>query len=147
MNWLYFIPHVWDSPDDRTIWEDVYILPLFPRSGDDGSSVWLTVYALGPRPDSRDRLELDHYARCRRKLHGRDYMIDRPICNMYVRTLDFNLAELLFYAEFFIFDSFGDPDPRLVPGRREDFAGTNAHARIVAAIVGKVATEGENYRN
>jgi len=34
-----------------------------------------------------------------------------------------------------------------VPGRFEDFAGTNAHARTIAAIAGKVSTEGENFRN
>ena len=147
MNWLYYIPHVWDSPDDRTVWEDVWLLPCCPRRAESHSSIWLTVDALGPYPAKKDKEGTENYFVRLRRLDGRDYIIDLPICNMYVRAANFNLEELLFYTELFILDTFKDPDPRLVPGRFEDFAGTNAHARTIAAIVGKVATEGENYRN
>jgi hypothetical protein len=147
MNWLYYIPHVWDSPDDRTVWEDVWLLPLVPRPVDTHSSIWLTVDALGPIPGKKDKDGLEDYYTRLRRLDDRDYVIDIPVCNMYVRACNFNLEELLFYAELFILDTFKDPDPHLVPGFFEDFAGTNAHARTIAAITGKLATEGENYRN
>lgn len=44
MRWKYHIPHVWKSPEDRTVWEDVY---LMPEDGSmKGKSIWFTLNAL-----------------------------------------------------------------------------------------------------
>jgi ankyrin repeat protein len=44
VRWKYHIPHVWKSPEDRTVWEDVY---LMPEDGSmKGKSIWFTLNAL-----------------------------------------------------------------------------------------------------
>lgn len=44
MKWKYYIPHVWESPESRTVWEDVWLLP--EDGSNDGKSYWFTLNAL-----------------------------------------------------------------------------------------------------
>jgi hypothetical protein len=145
MNWKYYIPHVWESPEQRTIWEDVWLLP--EDVSNDGKSYWFTLNALSSSAAGIDR-EYTHdpddplcgfagserYREVNVRLLGdKDYFIT-PLLDMVARVDDFNLSELLDWTTVFIKDHFGDPAPSLVEGSYEDFAGTNKHANEIGRI-------------
>jgi hypothetical protein len=148
MKWKYYIPHVWDSPEDRTIWEDVYLMP------EDGSSIgksyWFTLNAIGSPPaglpDGDEWFEPLDKTRERnlRHLGDREYLIT-DVFDMLIRAEDFDQHELLEWARVFIRDQFGDTEPEFVLARFEDFGGTNNHAseigRIAEAIESGVTEE------
>ena len=46
MRWKYYIPHRWESPDDRTTWEDVWLMPLEGGPELQGVSLWFTLDAI-----------------------------------------------------------------------------------------------------
>jgi len=145
MKWKYYIPHKWDSPEERTLWEDVWLLPEGGRN--DGKSYWFTLNALTFRAAGID----DEYPEdpddplCGfggsqavremnlRLLGDRDYFIT-PLLDMVARVDDFNLRELLDWTTIFIKDHFGDPAPSLVEGSYEEFARTNKHAEEIGRI-------------
>jgi hypothetical protein len=145
MKWKYYIPHVWESPQDRTCWEDVYLMPEDGSSK--GESYWFTLNALpfgaagidGEYPDDPDD-PFGGFAGSRlvremnlQLLGDRDYFIT-PLLDMVARVEDFNMHELLDWTKVFIKDRFGDADPELIKGKFEDFAGTNNHASEIGRI-------------
>jgi hypothetical protein len=145
VKWTYYIPHVWDSPEQRTTWEDVWLLP--EDGSNDGASYWFTLNALRmwaagveeefPQ-DPDDPLcgfggsELAR-ERNLQLLGGRDYFIT-PALDMVARVDDFDLHELLEWTKVFIREHLGDPAPSLVEGRYEDFAASNTQAREMDRI-------------
>ncbi|HSB09198.1 MAG TPA: hypothetical protein VLM38_06775 [Blastocatellia bacterium] len=144
MKWKYCIPHVWNSPEDRTVWEDVYLLPEDRSNG--GKSYWFTLNALTfgaagideqypTDPDDPFGFGARELVREMnlRLLGDRDYFIT-PVLDMVARVDDFNMSELLEWTKVFIRDHFGDPDPVLVQGELSDFAGTNNHAAEIGRI-------------
>jgi hypothetical protein len=145
MKWTYHIPHVWKSPEDRTLWEDVYLLP--GDGSNDGGSYWFTLHALtseaagieGEYPrDPDDPLCGFGGSQLAREMNLRllgdnDSFVTRTL-DMVVRVDDFNLHELLAWTAVFVRLHFGDPEPELVKGRPEDFAGSNAHAEEIGRI-------------
>lgn len=151
MKWRYYIPHVWDSPEDRALWEDVYLLPEDGRN--DGRSYWFTLNALtfgaagmdSEYPEDPDD-PLGGFGGSTlirevnlRLLGDRDYLIT-PSLDMVARVDDFNMQELLEWTKIFIRDHFGDPEPELVQCDYENFAGTNPHASEVGRIKEALAT-------
>jgi len=147
VKWKYYIPHVWDSPEQRTKWEDVWLLP--EDGSDDGDSYWFTLHALmsgaagieGEYPQDPDdplcgfggsQLVREMNLRL---LGDRDYFIT-PTLDMVARVDDFDLHELLEWTKLFIKDHFGDPAPSLVEGSYEDFAATNKQAKEMDRIRG-----------
>lgn len=145
MKWKYYIPHVWNSPEDRTLWEDVWLLP--EDGSNDGKSYWFTLNALsfgaagidGEYPVDPDDPFLG-FAGSKaaremnlRLLGDKDYFIT-PLLDMVARIEDFNLHELLDWTTVFIKEHFGDPDPELIQGNYEEFGGTNAHAQEIGRI-------------
>lgn len=145
MRWRYFIPHRWTSPENRTRWEDVWLLP--EDGGEGGKSYWFTLNALTfgaagvdeEYPvDPDDPLSIfggGHLVREMnlRLLGDRDHFVTRTL-DMVARVDDFNLRELLEWTTIFIREHFGDPAPELIEGRREDFDGSNAQAREIGRI-------------
>ncbi len=155
MKWKYYIPRVWDSPEQRTTWEDVWLLP--EDGSNEGKSYWFTLNALtfgaagveeeypedpddpfGPATGALVR-EMNL-----RLLGDRDYFIT-PLLDMVARVEDFNMGELLECTRLFIRVHFGDPEPELVEGKFEEFSGTNSQAseigRIAAAVQAGVPEE------
>lgn len=156
MNWKYYIPHVWDSPEDRTVWEDVWLLPEDGSNG--GKSYWFTLNALtfgaagidGEYPHDPDD-PLGGFGGSQlvremnlRLLEDRDYFIT-PLLDMVARVDDFNLHELLEWTKLLIRVHFGDPEPELVEGDLEDFSGSNSQVseigRISAAFAAGIPEE------
>ena len=126
MEWKYYIVHTWKKPSDRHVWEDVYLMPIKGwKQGEKKVSVWLTVDALGKPPPEEELDELKEYQEDLEKLGKREYVIDRKTCDMLVRTVDFNMEELLNYAKTFIEEIFNDHEIVLVEGTFDDFRGTN----------------------
>ena len=135
MEWLYYIPHRWDKPTDRTVWEDVYLMPALGwEDKREKMSIWLEVDALRKKPAEENFDEMKEYIDALKKLKDQDYVIDSDICIMIVRTEDFDMEELLEYAKVFIKDVFHDEDIVLVKGTYEDFVGTNAHAGTLEGL-------------
>lgn len=133
MKWKYHIPHIWDKPTDRTVWEDVYLMPALGwENKEEKMSAWLTVDALRKKPTGENPDEMEDYQDALKKLKNHDYVIDRDLCSMIVRTEDFNMEELLGYAKIFIKEIFNDEDIVLVEGTFEDFVGT--HEILARAI-------------
>jgi len=161
MKWKYFIPHVWDSPEQRTTWEDVWLLPEDGRN--DGKSYWFTLNALimgaagvgeDYPEDPNDPFGPGTFNLVRqmnlRLLAERDYFIT-PRMDMVARIENFNIRELLDWTKVFIKDYFGDAEPELVEGRFDEFSGSNDHVveigRIAAAVQAGVPEEDIiNYR-
>lgn len=145
MKWKYYIPHVWDSPEQRTVWEDVWLLPEDGRSG--GKSYWFTLNALTfgaagideeypEDPDDPLGLFGSHQGVREmnlRLLGDRDYFIT-PKLDMVARVEDFDLGELLEWTKLFIREHFHDPAPSLVRGAWEDFDGSNNQATEIGRI-------------
>ena len=157
MKWKYYIPHVWDSPEDRTLWEDVWLLPEDNSNG--GKSYWFTLNALtfgaagieGEYPHDADdpfgfgAANAQAVREMNLQLLGdKDYFLT-PLLDMVARVDDFNVSELLEWTKVFIRDHFSDPDPVLVLGDYEDFSGTNNQAaeigRITEAVEAGVSEE------
>jgi len=136
MEWLYYIPHVWDSPEDKALWEDVYLMPKKGwKDKKERVSIWLTVDGLGEKPPEDDPYdEMKYYLENIEEIGDKEYVIDRKHCNMLINKKFFNLHELLEYTKIFIKEIFNDQNPILVEGTIEDFAGTNEHAGIVEGI-------------
>jgi hypothetical protein len=135
VRWKYHIPHVWKSPEDRTVWEDVY---LMPEDGSmKGKSIWFTLNALtvgaaglgNDFPDTAEEIREFNL----RLLGDKDYFITSAP-DMIARIEDFNQHELLEWTALFIKVHLGDPDPVLVEGTAEEFAGSNPHASEVGRI-------------
>ena len=145
MEWKYFIPHEWKSPEQRTQWEDVWLLP--EDGSNEGKSYWFTLNALtygaagiadeyqyepddplcgfAGSPMVREKnLQL---------LGDREYFTT-PLCDMVARIDDFNMYELLEWTTLFIRVQFGDPEPELIPGSYDEFAGSNQHADEIGRI-------------
>ena len=138
MKWKYYIPHYWESPEDRTIWEDVYLMP--PDGMSEDKSIWFTLDAISSPPaglpDGDEWFEPRDKTRARNLgyLGDREYLItDAP--DMLIRNEDFNLRELLEWTKVFIRDHLGDPEPVLVEGSFDDFSGTNKHASEVGRVI------------
>ena len=146
MKWKYYIPHVWDSPEDRTLWEDVWLLAQDGSNG--GKPYWFTLNALsfmadgveGEYPDDPDDLVggLGGFQLVRemnlRLLGDKDYFIT-PVLDMVARVEDFNMHELLEWTRILIRDHLGDPEPELVEGDFEDFTGANRHVSEIGRIL------------
>jgi hypothetical protein len=152
MRWKYYIPSHWTSPDDRTSWEDVWLLPEDGR--DEGQSCWFTLHAL---PSAAAGLEREYpddpedplggsgdsprFREMNLELLGdRDYLVT-PTLDMIARIEDFNLEELLKWTALFIQIQFGDPEPELVRGDRAEFAGSNRMAREIERIEEAIAAD------
>lgn len=144
MKWKYYIPHVWESPESRTVWEDVWLLP--EDGSNEGKSYWFTLNALtfgaagieGEYPeDPNDPFGSGTSALVREMnlqlLGDKDYFIT-PLLDMVARVDNFNLHELLEWTRLFIRDHFGDAEPELVPGDYEDFSGSNSQASEIGRI-------------
>lgn len=146
MRWKYYIPHAWDSPEDRTVWEDVWLLP--EDGSNDGQSYWFTLNALSfgaagidgeypYDPDDPFGFGAAHAQAVREtnlKLLGeKDYFIT-PLLDMVARVDNFNMQELLEWTRLFIRVHFGDPEPELVLAEYEEFVGTNRHASEIGRI-------------
>lgn len=129
MKWKYYIPHTWDKPTDRTVWEDVYLMPALGwENKEEKKSLWLTVDGLGFKPPEDDPFdEMKDYLEIVKKLGDKEFMIDSDQCYMLVQGDDFNMEELLEYAKIFINEVFNDKDIVLIEGKYEDFIGTNEH--------------------
>jgi hypothetical protein len=139
MDWLYHIPHVWNSPQDRAIWEDVYLMPSLPLAkAEKRTSIWLTVDALGDENDD-DPFAKEWFGEKKKKLGDRGFVIDKKICDMVVKAAHFNKEELLEWARVFIKEVFADPRPVLYEAPFEAFAGTNRHARTISGITDSLA--------
>ena len=146
MKWKYYIPHVWNSAEDRTLWEDVWLLPEDGSNG--GKSYWFTLNALsfgaagidGEYPEDPDdplcgfggsKLVREMNLRL---LGDKDYFIT-PLLDMVARVEDFNMHELLEWTKLLIRVHLGDPEPELVKGDFEDFTGTNGQVSEIGRIV------------
>ena len=137
MRWKYYIPHVWDSVDARTAWEDVY---LKREDEEADSSLWLTVDA-GCTDEIlaekiafwKKELEVEQLdERQGRWLHARDQQLYvLPNLDIGVREEDFDMHDLLEIARAFLTGYLGDPEPVLVAACREEFVGSNQHAEQV----------------
>jgi hypothetical protein len=138
MKWLYYIPHTWDSPEARTVWEDVWLMPEAIREHADKVSVWLTVDALGSKPPEDDPEEMEVYNGWLDRLKNADYHIDRDQRHMVVSTHDFNLKEFLEYAKIFIREMFNEEDIELNEGAYEDFENTYEHADVLKTLERKI---------
>ena len=127
MKWIYYIPHEWDSPDDRQVWEDVYLLPDAAPEGT--KSLWLTIDALGDvtNPEhGSDRAEFQSAAL--EKLGDADWHIDEA--DMIVRATDFDFPELLDWIKVWLHENDFEC-LELQPGPRERFAGSNNHISTI----------------
>jgi hypothetical protein len=135
MIWKYRIPHVWHSPEERTVWEDVYLIPA--DGSTQGKSIWFTLNALtvvpaglgSDLPDSTEEIRKFHL----RILRDDDFYLTSTE-DMVAGTENFNEKELLEWTARFIKARFGDPDPILVAGTEDEFAGSNPHASEVGRI-------------
>jgi hypothetical protein len=146
MKWKYYIPHVWDSPEEKSTWEDVFILPeKKPESGTERKSVWVTVDALG-LPNEEDSVRMEAFKSFSFKLGEKDHYIDRDQGDMIVRTESFNLKELLEYIKIFIEETFGDDHPEFSEGTVDDFRGTHPHIDFLESL-GKSSDGSEKDRS
>ncbi len=126
-------------------WEDVWLLPLDGSS--DSASYWFTLHALpspaagieGEYPEDPDDsfCGFGGSALVRemnlRLLGDRDYFVTRTL-DMVARVDDFNFHELLEWTTLFIRVHFADPEPELVEGAYDEFAGSNSQAREIDRI-------------
>ena len=139
MKWLYHIPHVWDAPTDRHVWEDVYLLP---ESAPDGMpSLWVTVDALGdPTVPEHGSDRAEFCAESLVTLGDNDWHINET--NMLVRPIDFNLAELLDWVRIWLRET-GFDCTDLIATPIEMFANTNDHASLVSALKSNMNENGD----
>jgi len=151
MRWKYYIPHRWDSPEDRTTWEDVYLMLEAGSAVRD--SLWLTVDAGMTDQNveeaagewSEQLAESGHADLMGRWLQvdDREFIIT-PVLDMWIRQEDFNMHELLDWVRLFLTGFFRDPDPVLVEGTFEEFEESNQHARDIGAIGRSLTAELED---
>jgi hypothetical protein len=151
MRWKYYVPHTWDSPEDRTTWEDVYL--TLEAGAAESDSLWLTVDAGMTDQDVEEAAEewserladSDHADLMGRWLQvGDREFIVTPDVDMWIRQEDFDMHELLDWVTTFLTGFLGDPDPVLVEATFEDFAGTNEHARDISAMGDSLIAELED---
>ncbi len=136
MKWFYYIPHVWESSEDRHVWEDVYLLP--ENSPEGMESVWFTIDALGDvnnplHGSDRDEFQQQLLARLgtdRWYIAGTD---------MVVRAVDFNRHELLDYVRIWL-EASGLPCSELTKSTFGRFENTNPHAVTVLSLRGAMKT-------
>jgi hypothetical protein len=150
MIWKYYIPHTWDSPEERTTWEDVWLLPMEAGFELGSASLWLTLdAALAEEPEElreffaaveealEEAGELDRPGEEEDPEwipHGdQEYRVKSEL-NMEIKAEDFDMPELLYWVRVFLVEYVGDPHPVLEEGSYEDFEGTNQHARIFAEL-------------
>jgi hypothetical protein len=141
MRWKYYIPHTWESPEERTTWEDVYLMVEAGATVRD--SLWLTIdagisdeHVEEAAEEWREQLaESEHADRMGRWLQvgDREFLVT-PDVDMWIRQEDFDMHELLDWVRTFLTGFFGDPEPVLVEGTFEEFAGTNQHAQTIDAL-------------
>ncbi len=89
-------------------------------------------WSCGPENDFPDTAEEIREFNLR-LLQDKDYFITSAP-DMIARIEDFTRHELLEWAALFIKVHLGDPEPILVEGTAEEFAGTNRHACEVGRI-------------
>lgn len=144
MHWKYYIPHTWESPDERTTWEDVWLmLEEGGADGTDATSLWFTLDA-GKSQEDADEMadewensiaESEHGELMGRWLRvGDRELLITPVIDVWIKEEDFDLHELLDWVKRFLTVFFGDPDPVLVEGTFEEFADSNPHARTIGGI-------------
>jgi hypothetical protein len=135
MKWLYYIPHLW-LKDEKAQWEDVYLLPApgQPRfqTRRHKRSLWVTIDALGTPKRSKQDKALRQEAIDR--LGDKDHCYEDDPTNMLVRQNLMDKDDFLGWVKVWIMEQLGDPDPELLRGTGEDFAGTNQHACEVAKV-------------
>ena len=148
MKWKYYIPHVWKTPDDRTSWEDVFLMPDNKKKR---KSVWLEVSAIGEEPPKEDKEDLEDYQISLKELGDQDYFLDKKTCCMRVRAVDFNMKELLEYTKIFLKDMFKDKKVVLEESDREEFRGTHDHLGFLDDILtvasGEMPDENKDKKN
>jgi hypothetical protein len=112
MIWKYYIPHIWE--EDRTVWEDIYLLPDTPDYKD--QAIWLTIDALGFYEGSeRDEVES--------RLGSQSYLIKGT--DMLVRVEDFSKPELLKWVSIWLEEN-GLAFDALREGTVKEFRGQTA---------------------
>jgi hypothetical protein len=141
MRWKYYIPHRWDSPEERTTWEDIYL--MLEDSAAVHGSLWLTVdsgmtdrdveEAAGEWSERLGESDQAHLMGRWLKVDDCEFIIT-PDLDMWIRQEDFNLHELLEWARLFLRGFMGDREPVLVEGTFEEFEESNQHARNIGAI-------------
>jgi len=139
--WKYRIPHVWESPEERTVWEDVYL--MLGDGSMEGKSVWFTLNALSAAPAGLETNLPDTPEGVRelnlRMLRDEDFYLTST-ADMVARIEDFNRKELLDWTARFITARFGDTNPTLVEGTEEEFACSNPHASEIGRITDALAS-------
>ena len=148
MRWSYYIPHVWNSPSDRTTWEDVWL--RLEEQAAEGGSLWLTFDAGKTDEEVAGAAAAWQDARAdhpQRDLLGRWLQLDdkefliTPDLDIWIRQGDFDLPELLDWVRVFIGRFFADLSPELVEGTFEEFADSNQHARTIGGIGANLEAE------
>jgi hypothetical protein len=133
MNWRFFFAHDWT--EDRSSWENVYLLPDDPNHQRD--SFCVTVDAIGPGGNACYSAE-ENAAACERLRDG-PYHIDGQ--KMIVRGEDYSKEELLAWVRLWL-EAAGFSVGQLVEGSYEEFRGTNWHSRLVEGA-GQRTREGD----
>jgi hypothetical protein len=121
MKWKYHVAHDWESPSQRSAWEDVYLMPDEP--GFKGDSVWFSVYA-ADLEDPKANLSAEGRAR----LAADGYWVDGT--DLVVRGRDLARDEIVKWAELWLKQN-GFAVDGLVEGTLDDFQGTNEHAKMI----------------
>jgi len=138
MKWKYHIPHKWESPEARHVWEDVWLMPADPDYS--GKSLWITVDALGDVNNPEHGSERAAFqAKALAKLGDNDTWVrypgdqSDPGTDMIVRVVDFSREELIEWVRFWMMEVGLEVD-ELVEAPFDDFRGTNTHAIQLAAV-------------
>jgi hypothetical protein len=158
MRWKYSIPHSWSSPEERTTWEDVWLLPMDTGSEAEKVSLWFTLdAALAEEPEELTAFfaEIEEALTEAGELDGSEEEEDpewlpfgdgeyrvRTNLNMEIKAEDFDMPELLYWVRVFLAAYVGDPYPVLEEGSYEDFEGTNQHSRIFAELERMIVERG-----
>lgn len=130
MKWFYYIPHVWESSEDRHVWEDVYLLPKNAPEGME--SIWFTIDALG---DVNNPLSGSDRAEFQRELLATLATDQWHIAgtDMLVRATDFSREELLNYVRIWL-EASNLPCDELIESTYERFENTNEHATTLRSL-------------
>lgn len=127
MRWKYWIPHIWEPPEELHNWGDVYLLPEDKNYS--GDALFLTIYALplGTTP----KAELDELPeKTLAQVRSQGYAVERENADIYVNTEAFTLPELLSWVPMFFKDqeiAFAE----MTPGTIDEFRG---RADMIALI-------------
>ena len=93
------------------------------------ASIWLTISALGGKPETE--YDAEERAENLKRLGPNDYWIQGA--DMLVRATDFDLGEFLGWVRVWLLH-MGLEGAELIAGSAEEFAGTNQHAAMIAAV-------------